>query len=76
MTTDEMRLALADLYPGPNWRLKCQTMPERQVVAIYRNLKLKGKFDKRNKKPKEPGVLDAIQITIYDLDPSLFFSIK
>ena len=76
MTTDEMRGALADLYPGPNWRLKCQTMPERQVVAIYQNLEKKGKLNKKKEKKMEPGIFDAIQLSIYDLDPSLFFSVK
>lgn len=75
MTTDQMRCALAEVYPGPRWRLKCQTMPERQVVAIYKSLNEKNKLTKRSRKPKrkEPGIFDAIQISMFDLDPSLFF---
>jgi len=78
MTVDQMRCALAEVYPGPKWRLKCQTMPERQVVAIYKSLSEKDKLHKKSRKAKrkEPGISKAIQITIFDLDPTLIFSIK
>ena len=63
MTSDQMRCWLAEKYPGPNWRLKCQTMPERQVVAIYKSLAQRQK----RKLKKEPGIKYAVQLTIFDL---------
>lgn len=75
MTSDEMREKLADLYPGMSWRLKCQTMPERQVVAIFKSLEKRGKFLKKPEKKKRDPATEPIQITIYDIDPSLFFEV-
>ena len=72
MKTDQMRGVLAEIYPGPKWRFKCQTMPDRQVVAIYKDMERKGRLNKKNKKPKrkEPGIFDAVQITMAELYPS------
>ena len=70
-----MREKLADLYPGPNWRLKCQTMPERQVVAIFKNLEKKGRFLKKPDKKKRDPATEPIQITIFDIDPGLYFQV-
>lgn len=71
MTVEKMRSALAEAYPGPKWRLACQTMPDRQIIAIYKNLGAKNRLYIR-KKRKEPGVKKAVQVTMADLDPSLF----
>ena len=67
MTVDQMRSTLAELYPGPNWLLKCKTMPERQVIAIYKSLSEKGKLCKKPKKKKRPDIPECEQITIFDL---------
>lgn len=68
MTTDQMRCRLATLYPGPKWKLKCQTMPDRQVVAIFRSVNERNYFKvKKRKKKNEPGVKEAVQLTIFDL---------
>ena len=64
MTTDQMRCWLAERYPGPNWRLKCQTMSERRVVAIYKSVVNR---PKKKAKKKEPGIKKAVQLTIFDL---------
>lgn len=63
MTTDQMRCWLAEKYVGPKWRLKCQMMPERQVIALYKSM---SKRPNKKKKP-EPGVKYAIQLSIFDL---------
>ena len=65
MNVEKMRAALGELY-GPKWRLKCQEMPDRQVVAIYKNLERKGKLKKPPKKKKEPDIKKAVQLTIFD----------
>ena len=68
MTTDQMRCRLATLYPGPKWKLKCQTMPDRQVVAIFKSLNERDFFrTQKLKKKNEPGVMEAVQLTIFDL---------
>ena len=74
MTTDQMRNAINEVYPGPKWTLKCQTMPDRQVIAIYKSLQERGRLCKKRRgfKRKEPGVTKAIQITMFDICPSLF----
>lgn len=67
MTVDAMRCRLAEVYPGPKWRLRVMQMPERQVIAIYKNLSRNDKLDKKPKKKKEPGVIKVVQLTIFDL---------
>lgn len=68
MTTEQMRSRLADLYPGPKWKLKCQTMPDRQVVAIFKSLTERDFLkQKKLKKKNEPGVMEAVQLSIFDL---------
>ena len=68
MTTDQMRCRLAEVYPGPKWRLKVMQMPENQVVAIYKNMSRTDRFTKHKRlKKKEPGVIKAVQLTIFDL---------
>ena len=66
MDVNKMRCALSELYSGDNWRLKCQTMPDRQVVAIYKNMERTGRLKKKKPK-KEPGIKTAQQLTIYDV---------
>lgn len=72
MKVEKMRCALAEVFPGPKWRLKCQMMPDRQVIAIYKNLSQSDKLYAHKKMKKEPGVKKAVQVTMFDLDPSLF----
>lgn len=76
MTLNAMRTALAEVYPGPKWRLKCQTMEDRQVLAIYKSMERKGQLNKKRQKKKhnEPGIFKAEQITMVELYPSLFIS--
>lgn len=68
MDVEKMRSALIELYTGPNWKLKVQGMPDRQVIAIYKDMERKGRFKQKNKRKKrEPKKQTAIQITIYDV---------
>lgn len=67
MTTDQMRCALAEVYPGPKWRLRVMGMHERQVVAIYKNMSRTDRLKKRKKKHNEPGVKKVEQLNIFDL---------
>lgn len=69
-TVDQMRTTLADVYPGPKWRLKCMTMPERQVIAIYKNLSEKDKLKKKPKKKKDTSMFEPVQLTMFDIDYS------
>lgn len=67
MTTEAMRTRLAEVYPGPKWRMRLMQMPERQIIAIYKNMSRTGRLEKKRKKKKEPGVIRAVQLTIFDL---------
>lgn len=68
MTTDQMRCRLEKAYPGPKWRLKVMEMPENQVIAVYKSMAETDRFTKKKRlKKKEPGVIKAIQLTIFDL---------
>lgn len=67
MTVDAMRTRLTEVYPGPKWRLRVMQMPERQVIAIYKNLSRNNKLNKKPKKKKEPGAVKVVQLTIFDL---------
>ena len=43
-------------------------MPDNQVVAIYKNMSRTDRFTKHKRlKKKEPGVIKAVQLTIFDL---------
>lgn len=46
MTRETMRIAIADAYPGERWRVKCQNMPDDQVIAIYNHFLRDGVFEK------------------------------
>ncbi len=65
MNVEKMRSALAEVYSSPKWRLRLQQMPDRQIVAIYKNMESRGNLRKHPKK-KEPGVTKATQLTIFD----------
>ena len=70
MDVEKMRSTLAELYTGPGWKLRCQQMPDRQIVAIYKDMEKKGRLKqnaKRKSKRREPGIRTAQQITIYDV---------
>lgn len=74
MTVDQMRSAIMDAYKGPLWRMKVQEMPNRQVIAVYKDMLRRGTFDPKPKikntdKKEEPK---CIQLTIWDiLNPPL-----
>lgn len=76
MTVEKMRSALAEVYPGTStWRMRLQQMPDRQVIAIYKNMSRNDKLyahKKMNKKKREPGVKKAVQITMVDIAPDVF----
>lgn len=38
MSVDQMREAIKNVYKGPKWVRKVQTMPPNQVIAIFKNL--------------------------------------
>jgi hypothetical protein len=52
-----MRKEIARIY-GP---LFVSDMPPRQVAAVYKNMKARGKFDKKEKEPEE-----YYQMNIFD----------
>lgn len=57
MTVAQMREALMEAYPGPNWRRRVlYEMPEEQVTATYLRLSRAGELYKHDKwKRKEPS---------------------
>lgn len=46
MTHELMRMAIADAYPGDRWKVKCNAMPDNQVIAIYNHFLRDGVFEK------------------------------
>lgn len=38
MTVNQMRMAIAEAYPNLKWKDKCETMPDNQVIAIYKRI--------------------------------------
>ena len=66
MNVEQMRARIIDVYGGPTWRLKVQEMSERQVIAIYKDMERKGRFDKIKK--QKHAKTDALceQLTIFD----------
>lgn len=66
MTVEQMRMAIADCYPGREWSRKVDNMSDGQVIAIYRKFESQGKLDprhpenspKRGKRAEIPGIID------------------
>ena len=54
---DQMRCALAEVYPGDGWKQKVIKMEDRQVIATYKRMERDGDLYKRNKycPNKEPS---------------------
>lgn len=46
MTTDAMRSALAEVYPGTKWENRVKHMPDFQIVAVYKRFERSGKLKK------------------------------
>ena len=66
MTVDQMREEIIKAYSGPNWRLKVMGMPDRQVIAIYKDMNRKGRFLKKRR--KEPKMKETcVQLNMWDL---------
>lgn len=64
MTVEAMRDYICKMYnDSPKWRLKVLAMPDRQVIAIYKNMKTRGQTPNKPRKdiPRQQ------QITIFDL---------
>lgn len=68
MTIDQMRDELIKVYSGPAWRMRVMGMGDRQVFAIYQDMKRKNRFGKKSQenktKLKEDG---GVQLNIWDL---------
>ena len=47
MKIDQMREEITKAYSGPAWRLKVMGMSDRQVIAIYYDMKRKNRLGKR-----------------------------
>jgi len=59
------KLCASERY-GPGWRLRLETMPDRQVYAIYMDFLNKGKLDPPKKSSKKIYQYER-QINIYDI---------
>ena len=67
MTIEKMRSLVADAYKGSLWRLKVKEMPNRQIIAIYKDLCARGAFEPKPKiKPKLHEEERCEQLTIWD----------
>lgn len=62
------KIANVPKYRSASWQYKVRAMSPRQVIAIYKQFKKNGLFDK-NWKPKEKNEEDSkyYQMTIFDL---------
>lgn len=49
MSIDQMRCALIEVYPGPNWRKRVIEMEDKQVIATYKNMERKGNLYKHER---------------------------
>ena len=62
MTVGDMRRHINNAYDG-KWQ-QVWTMPDKQIMAIYFNMKQRGSFEKKKEsKPKDTEV----QLSIYDI---------
>ena len=67
MTVERMRTNLCKVYPSPKWRLRVMAMDDDRVIAIYKSMLEGGRLEpKKSRKPKEPGVRRAVQLSIFD----------
>ena len=66
MTVEAMRAKISEAYDSDAWRNRVKIMEDRQVAAIYRNMRDRGRFvrRKRRRKGKSP---DSEQISIFEL---------
>lgn len=67
-----MRKAVENLYKGPRWKLEVESMSDRQIAAIYKDAKERGKFDtdtaegfRKQKLFEEPK---CEQVNIWNMD--------
>ena len=79
MSIDFMRRAIADVYPGDEWKDKVAKMWEGQVVAVYHRFLKEGILDNGPDKPKPRGIdrmteikddtfpETGVQLSIFDL---------
>ena len=67
MKIKRMREEIISAYAGPAWRLRVMAMGDRQVVAIYKDMKNKNRI---GKKPRENAVKlkddGGVQLNIWD----------
>lgn len=66
MTIEKMRSKVAEVYRTDNWKRKVYLMPDDQVTAIYYTMKRRGFKKVAPRKPKEPGIRKAVQISMFD----------
>ena len=72
MTFEHMRSQVADVYRSDRWRKRVALMGERQVIAIYHNMKERGQFMKKKKRRIPESEEYAEQITFMKMYPELF----
>ena len=53
MSVDQMRAAIAEVYPGGKWKRKVEKMHDDQVIAVYYKFLNNGTFEKKEKPPRE-----------------------
>lgn len=46
MTTDQMRCAIVEAYPGPRWKERVKGMSDERVIAMYKRMEREGRLYK------------------------------
>ena len=67
MTIERMREEIMKTYAGPAWRFKVMGMPDRQVIAIYKDMLSKNRLGKKAGENAVNLKEDGEQINIWDL---------
>ena len=63
MSVEQMRAKISEVYESDRWRLRVKTMPDNQVIAIYRTMRDRGQLVR--KKHKKSRIV-CQQISMFD----------
>ena len=67
MTIDQIRDELIKAYSGPAWRMRVMGMGDRQVFAIYQDMRRKNRLGKKSRESKTKLKEEGVQLNIWDL---------
>ena len=67
MKIDQMRDEIVKAYPGPAWRLKVMGMSDRQVIAIYYDMRRKNRLGNKPHKKVVKFEEKCVQLNMWDI---------